>query len=85
MPLYDPRVRVAAPPAERVAIARRFVLQCLDWANEREIPKHMQRVAAEPKAEDASKLKDWLTFRDFLQHALEELEDGRLDGWFEEG
>ena len=82
MPLYEPGRPVGADPRDQVATVHRFLHQCRDWATEREIPKRADRVRAGAGAEEAAKLHAWVAYRDFLDHALRELEAGQLDAWF---
>lgn len=81
-PLYDPARVPVVDPADAVAIAHAFASRCRAWATDREIPRRVAGLAAEPTQEAAAKLHAWVAWRDFLDHALAELEAGTLDHWF---
>ena len=82
MSLYDPERRVDVAPEDAVAVAHAFLEQLRAWAVDREIPKLAGRLAEDATVADAVKMQQWTTWRDFVDHALGELEDGTLDGWF---
>lgn len=81
-PLWDPERAPAVDPADAVAIAHAFAARCRAWAVEREIPRRADALAASPTQDAAAKLHAWVAWRDFLDHALAELEAGTLDHWF---
>ena len=81
--LWDPERRPVVDPADALAIAHAFAVRCRAWAVEREIPRRVQDLASDPRQESAAKLHAWVAWRDFLDHALGELENGTLDHWFE--
>lgn len=81
-PLWDPDRTPHVDPADAVAIAHDFASRCRAWAVEREIPRRAAGLAADPALDAAAKLHAWLAWRDFLDHALGELEAGTLDHWF---
>ena len=82
MSLFDPERTAAVAPEDAVAVAHDYTRKLRAWAVGREIPKLQARLAEAPSAEDAAKLHQWTTFRDFCDHALGELESGALDHWF---
>ena len=82
MSLYDPERQPDVAAEDAVAIVHDFLEKCRSWATEREIPKLLARLEADAMTEDAAKLHQWTTWRDFVDHALHELEDGTLDRWF---
>lgn len=82
MALYDPERAVAVDPADAIAVAHAFVTRCKRWADEREIPTRLQRVAASHDPTDAAKLHAWVAYSAMLEHTLHELAEGTLDGWF---
>ncbi len=82
MPLYDPAHCPATPPEDQIAAVRSFLLKCREWATEREIQPRLQQVVAAQDPDLTRAIHDWVTFRHFLEHAIGELEDGRLDPWF---
>ncbi len=70
--------------AEQRAAVQAFLVRCRSWATEREIPIRVQQISEDPRAERAASLHAWLSWRDFIDHALVELESGTLDHWFPE-
>ena len=60
-------------PAAALAAAYDFATRCRDYA----VAEIARRSAV---GRDS---RDWEVYRDFTEHALRELEDGRLDPWFE--
>lgn len=82
MALYDPNRATDVDPADAVAVAHAFVTRCKRWADEREIPTRLQRVAASHDPTDAAKLHAWVAYSAMLEHTLHELADGTLDAWF---
>ena len=82
MPLYAPDRCSNASPEEKVEIVRIFLIKCREWAVDREISPRLQQVVAEPDQETTRRLHDWVTYRDFLDHTIRELEEGTLDRWF---
>lgn len=83
MPLYDEAHTPEVSPEDAVAIVHAFLHKARGWATEREIPKRVKRVADGAPHAEAARLHAWVAWRDFLDHALTELEDGTLDAWFE--
>jgi len=67
---------------DQVAVVQAFLVRCREWAAEREIPKRVREISEDPRAERAAALHAWLSWRDFIDHALHELESGTLDHWF---
>lgn len=82
MPLYDPDHEPQVAAEDAVVVVHRFLEQVRQWAQEREIPKRLARVEADLDPGEAAKLHGWITYLRFTEHALGELEDGTLDGWF---
>lgn len=85
MPLYDPQRVVHVDPRDAVAVARDFMVRCRDWAAQREIPARLERVCDGLDPVEAGKLHAWVAWMRFCEHAIAELEDGRLDAWFLDG
>jgi len=83
MPLLDPDRERALPPEQAILAVHDFLERARHWATEREIPKRTLRVAEGADHLEAARLHAWVAWRDFLDHALEELRDGTLDAWFE--
>ena len=78
----------AAPPPEveptaAVHVAHAFIQRCRAWATERELPKRRAAAAVADDPAVVAKLHGWLTYVQFLEHTLKELEDGTLDHWFD--
>jgi len=71
------------PPDDAVHEIRRFLLRCRTWATERELPARRARLQHSDAPEEAAKLHGWLTYVQFLDHTLAELDEGTLDHWFE--
>lgn len=83
MSLYDPdRDLSQVAPEDQLLSAHYFLQRARAWAVEHGVPRAERRLADDPTPEHASKLRDWLTYVAFTEHALAELEDGRLDDWF---
>lgn len=82
MPLYDPERAPDVAPEDAVAVVHDFLRRCRDWAVEREIPKRLHRVAEGQEPAEAAKLHEWIAWRRYVEHALQELEAGTLDSWF---
>lgn len=82
MTLFEPDRHPQVGAQDALAIVHRFVEQCRAWAVDKEIPKRLQRLADDPDASEGARLQAWITYRDFLDHTLRELEDGTLDHWF---
>ena len=82
MKLYDAERVPDVSPEDALAVAHRFVRQCLTWAETREIPSRLEHTATSLDPDVAAHLHGWITYRAFLLHTLRELEDGRLDPWF---
>lgn len=83
MALFDPERRPDLAPEDAIVAVHGFLRRARAWATEREIPKRVQRVSAGGSHTEAAKLAAWVAWRDFVNHALAELEDGRLDHWFD--
>lgn len=83
MPLFDKERDVHVAPQDAVVIVHRFLHELRSWAVEREIPKRLQRVAAEADPAEAARLHAWVAYQRFTEHAIRELEDGTLDRWFQ--
>ena len=83
MPLYDPTLDRDLPPEQAILAVHDFLVRARAWATEREIPKRVARVAEGASHDEAARLHAWVAWRDFLDHALAELEDGTLDRWFD--
>lgn len=84
MPLFQPDHDSTASPEDEITAVHQFLKRARTWATDREIPKRLARVEAGAGAEEAAKLHAWVVWRDFIDHALTELEDGTLDHWFSE-
>lgn len=82
MSLFDDGRSANVTPEDSVAVAHAFLTKLRAWAVDREIPKLTARLSDDATVADAVKLQQWTTWRDFVQHALGELEDGTLDDWF---
>jgi hypothetical protein len=81
----DPLFRAGAgrgDPAEQAAAVHAFLVRCRAWATEREIPRRAAEMTEDPRADRAAALHAWISWRDFVGHALVELESGALDHWF---
>lgn len=84
MTLFDPTHIANTTPKDEIVIAHAFIQRCRSWALSREIPTRLQRLVADPTPENVAKFHAWVAFRDFLDHTLQELEDGTLDHWFDD-
>jgi len=84
MTLYDPSRRAEVDPEEAIVVVHRFLKRARSWATDREIPRRIQRVSGGGDYLEAAKLAAWVAWRDFVDHAIQELEDGKLDEWFQE-
>lgn len=82
MPLFDPQRETDIDPKDAIVAVHDFLLKCREWAQQREIPKRVQRVDAELDPAAAAQLHAWISYLRFTEHALEELENGTLDHWF---
>src|SRR5690606_22469330 len=82
MPLYQPDRDPRVDPEDAVVIVHRFLERCHAWAEEREIPKRIERVAADRDLDASGRLHAWIAWLRFTEHALRELETGKLDSWF---
>jgi hypothetical protein len=83
-PLFDPDRAPRVDPRDAVAVVHTFLQRCRAWGTDREIPRQLARLAADPTPGDAAKLHAWTSWVAFVDHALSELEDGTLDEWFTE-
>jgi hypothetical protein len=84
MALFDPEHRVDVEAADAAAIAHRFLTRCRTWALEKEIPKRLQRTSESLDPAEAARLHEWVAWVAFVDHALGEVESGKLDPWFAE-
>ncbi|TNE86394.1 MAG: hypothetical protein EP330_21885 [Deltaproteobacteria bacterium] len=82
---FDPEYTPDVSPADRAAIAHDFMKRCREWAVTVELPKRRQAVLDSDDPEAAAKLHQWLTWLAFTDHALGEIESGKLDPWFDGG
>jgi hypothetical protein len=82
MPLYDNKTPLTCSAEEAAAIVHAFVTRCLAWAEEQELPKTQALYDTTPTEALSARLRQWMTYRDFTRHTLQELEDGTLDRWF---
>ncbi len=82
MSLFEDGGAVDVAPEDAVVVAHAFMQRLRAWAVDREIPKLTERLAGDATVADAVKLQQWTTWRDFVEHAMAELEDGTLDHWF---
>lgn len=82
MPLFDPARTPDVSPEDAVAIAHAFLQQCRSWVADVELPKRRQAILDDNAPEHAAKLHQWLSYLEFTDHAINELEDGTLDHWF---
>lgn len=80
---YRPDHRPQVEPEDAATVVHDFLSRCRSWATEREIPKRLARVADGADAAEAARLHAWVVWREFIDHALQEVEDGTLDAWFE--
>ena len=71
-----------APPEQAITTVHGFLERCRSWGTDREIPKLLARLSASATTSDAARLHQWTTWVAFLDHAIQELEDGTLDSWF---
>ncbi|MAH98135.1 MAG: hypothetical protein CMA12_02130 [Euryarchaeota archaeon] len=62
--------------AHRNLVAK-FLEKCVIYANESIARK-------ESRGDEPEEISKWITYRDFTEHALMEVRNGDLDGWFEE-
>jgi hypothetical protein len=69
-------------PADALHVAHDFVQKCRRWAEEKELPKRRQAVEHSDDPALAAKLQAWVSYAEFLDHTLRELESGTLDHWF---
>ena len=83
MPLFNPSTKSTATPEESLATVHAFLLKCLKWAEQKEIPETLAKLQQSPDHKLASRLSQWTTYREFTLHTLKELEDGTLDHWFQ--
>lgn len=85
-PLYlrASRSRKGAEPAPEDAIlaVHAFLERCRDFARDRELPSRIERIRTDPTPEHVAKLHQWTSWIAFVEHAVREIEDGRLDSWF---
>ncbi len=82
MTLFQPERHPQVSPQDALAIVHRFVEQCRAWAVDKEIPKRLQRLTEDPNSDEGARLQAWISYREFLDHTLRELEEGTLDHWF---
>jgi hypothetical protein len=82
MALYNPDHVVDVRPEQAVVAVRAFLIRCRKWAIDREIPKRAARVSAGADAMEAAKLHAWVAMVGFVDHAIQELESGKIDHWF---
>ena len=80
-PLWARRDDAPAPEAAITAV-HAFLKQARAWGTDREIPKLLAALQASSSPEHAARLHQWTTWVAFVDHALQELEDGTLDDWF---
>lgn len=85
MPLYDPDHVPEIAPEDAIVVVHRFLRRCHAWAEEREIPRRVQRVGEAHDLDEAGKLVAWIAWLRFTEHAIHEIEDGALDHWFAPG
>jgi hypothetical protein len=85
VPLYRPDHAAEVAPEDAVVVVHRFLERCRAWADEREIPRRLDRVRDTLDLDEASKLQAWIAWKRFTEHALRELERGELDRWFVPG
>lgn len=83
-PLYDPARTPRVDPRDAAAIAHAFLRRCRAWGAEREIPDRIRRLQEAPTRQEAAELHAWAAWVEFVDHALREVESGRLDHWFGE-
>ena len=88
MPLYQPGRREAAgrvDPALKAVIVHAFLEDVQRYTDEMIAAKRKRLAegAAEDHLKTARTLLEWLQYRRFNRIALEEIEDGTLDPWFE--
>ncbi len=84
MSLFEDGATGEVAPEDAVVVAHAFMQKLRAWAVDREIPKLMKRLDGDATVADAVKLQQWTTWRDFVEHAIGELEEGTLDRWFTE-
>ncbi|MEZ4235431.1 MAG: hypothetical protein R3F59_04570 [Myxococcota bacterium] len=81
-PLFEPGHRPAVDPRDAAAVVHRFLRRCRAWGAEREVPARLARLQAAPDLKDAASLHQWVAWVAFIDHALAEIEAGKLDDWF---
>ncbi len=84
MALFDPEHRVDVDAADAATLTHRFLTRCRAWAVEKEIPKRLTRTAESLDPAEAARLHEWVAWVAFVDHALHEVESGKLDPWFAE-
>lgn len=82
MALYDPTREPDVTPEDAVLVVRAFLQRCARWAEEREIPRRLDELGEVADPGRAAELHAWIAYLRFTEHAIRELEDGTLDGWF---
>ena len=80
--LYIPGYSPQLAPEDALAVTREFLLFCRSWATEKEIPKRRDELQDSQDSERVARLQAWLSYVEFTDHAIEELESGTLDHWF---
>lgn len=80
-PFYDPDHAPSIDGRDAAAVVHRFLVRCRAWGADREVPARLERVRNHPVPEEAAKLHAWVAWVAFVDHALRELESGKLDDW----
>ena len=62
--------------AARRRLVEAFLQRCVTYANA-SIERRQQR------GDDEAEIAKWVAYRDFTEHAVEEVESGDLDEWLE--
>lgn len=76
------RLSVDPDPREAILAVHAFLRRCRDYARDMQIPERVERFHTHPTPEHAAKLYQWASWIAFVEHALREIEEGTLDGWF---
>lgn len=82
MSLFEPEHSPQIDPKDALVTVHQFLKNCLDWAENKELPQTLSRLQENLDESAAARLHKWTTYRDFTRHTLRELEDGTLDHWF---
>ena len=62
----------------RREIVERFLRRCVKYADESILRKRK-------RGDSEEEISKWVAYRDFTEHAIEEVASGDLDSWLEDG